>query len=286
MIISTEIGSVAARIGEEAAIAAVAAAGFDAFDYTLDEVARYDWNTRTLAESGHPFRSDEYLAYAKRMRAFAEQHGIVCNQTHAPAPSHFPEIRPHLARAVEITAALGAKVCVIHPDYADMADNITLFKELAPLAEKLGVKIALENMWGWDNAANHALPGSCSTPKNMMAHFHGIDHPSVTVCLDIGHAEMRGVGTTAVEIIRAIGPQLGALHVHDNDQHNDSHAIPFSMNIDFEAVAKALKEVGYTGDLTLETVVHCRDCPVEDIPQKLAELAAAARKLAAMIEQN
>lgn len=76
-------------------------------------------------------------------------------------------------------------------------------------------------------------------------------------CLDIGHAQMRGVGTSAPEMIRALGPRLKALHIHDNDKWHDSHAIPFSMSIDFGAVAQALKDVQHTGYLTLEATHFC-----------------------------
>lgn len=66
----------------------------------------------------------------------------------------------------------------------------------------------------------------------------------LVACLDIGHAEMKGSGFGAVKMIRALGTHLAALHIHDNDRLHDSHQIPFSMGIDYEAVVRALKENG------------------------------------------
>ena len=108
-----------------------------------------------------------------------------------------------------------------------------------------------------------------------------------TACLDIGHAEMRGVHTSAVEMIKALGPRLGALHVHDNDLHHDSHQIPFSMQIDFDAMVKALREVDYKGDMTLEC-----DCYLHYFCQRdkdrvfegVQNLANAAKKLVEMFK--
>ena len=43
MKISTEIGSAAAIIGEEKAIELYAKAGFDAWDFSMFAMCRYDW---------------------------------------------------------------------------------------------------------------------------------------------------------------------------------------------------------------------------------------------------
>lgn len=78
--------------------------------------------------------------------------------------------------------------------------------------------------------------------------------------------------------------QLQALHLHDNDQHDDSHAIPFSMKIDFDKVVRALKAVDYQGYFTLEA-----DTPSdwkEPRPSGSGRQrdGAAARKLADMFD--
>ena len=65
---------------------------------------------------------------------------------------------------------------------------------------------------------------------------------------------MKGSDTNAPEMVRALGyKRLKALHIHDIDGINDNHQIPFSLNINFDAVTKALKEIGYDGYYTLES---------------------------------
>ncbi len=82
---------------------------------------------------------------------------------------------------------------------------------------------------------------ACATPESFNAHLDAVNDDFFVACLDIGHAEMKGGETTAVEMISALGDRLRALHIHDNDKFHDSHQIPFSMDIDFKRIAEALK---------------------------------------------
>ena len=96
-------------------------------------------------------------------------------------------------------------------------------------------------------------------------------------CLDIGHAEMRGSQTNAVEMIKALGTRLQALHIHDNDQWKDSHQLPFTMNIDFDAVVKALKEIEYPGYFTLEADCYLKGRTPDNIFEGMKNMQAAAK---------
>lgn len=271
---STEINSIARHVGEERAIELVAKAGFDAYDFSMFK----------MATGGHPLNGNEYLAFARRIKQVAKDNGIVCNQSHAPFPVHIPEIRAFLPRAIECTAEAGGKICVIHPDNEKSAEeNAEMFWELLPLAKQYGVTIATENMWNWDDETNFALPAACSSPEDFVRHIDVVNDPSFAACLDIGHAEMAGLHTTAPEMIRALGTRLKALHIHDNDLHFDSHAVPFSMSIDFDAVIKALKEVEYAGDLTLEADRHCSTATPDTIFEYVKEMYASVSRIKKMM---
>ena len=80
-------------------------------------------------------------------------------------------------------------------------------------------------------------------------------------------------------MIRALGPYLQCLHIHDNDKCRDRHQIPFSMNIDFDGVVKALKECGYKGCLTLEAGNFLKEYNEETVLDGVRQMAAAARRL-------
>ena len=174
---------------------------------------------------------------------------------------------------------------MIHPgnDYT-VEQNTEMYLELLPFAKDHGVKLATENMWNWDKEKDQASPAACSTPESYCAHLAAIDDPFFVACLDIGHAEMRGHGTNAVEMIHTLGNRIGALHLHDNDQWKDSHQIPFSMNIDFTAVTQALKDVGYRGWVTLEAYNYLKAYTPETAYEGIRNLSVAARRLADMLE--
>ena len=108
----------------------------------------------------------------------------------------------------------------------------------------------------------------------------------LVACLDIGHAEMRGSGSGAVNMIHALGNRIQALHIHDNDKWHDSHQLPFSMQIDFDAVVKALRDINYQGYFTLETNRYLNDYNEENIFVGIKNMAVCARKLADMFENK
>jgi sugar phosphate isomerase/epimerase len=161
-----------------------------------------------------------------------------------------------------------------------------MYWELLPFAKEHGVKIATENMWGWDTVQKHAVPVACSNAPAFAAQLDAVRDEDFVVCLDIGHAEMKGLNTSAVELIHALGPKLQALHLHDNDRWHDSHQIPFSMDIDWEAVTKALADIGYSGYFTLEADVYLNSFREENLFQGCRDLADSAKKLVAMFETH
>lgn len=286
--ISTEIGSIAAFVGEEKAVEYVARAGFDAWDFSMFCMVKYDWRSKKCLPCPHILASDEAFAFAKKLRKIGEEYGIVCNQSHAPFPTACPEIRAQYEKALMLTAEAGGKVCVIHPDNNKSAEeNAEIYGTLLDTAKKCGVKIATENMWNWNVEKDIAAPAACSDPKSFVDHINAVNDEYFVACLDIGHAEMAGLGTTAPEMIHALGGSLQALHIHDNDRKNDLHRMPFTCDIDFGAVAKALKEVGYNGYLTLEADRHTSN--YKENPEKMfdavKELADSAKRFAEMVEK-
>ncbi len=284
MRISTEIQSAANHVGEEKAVELVAKAGFDCWDFSMTRMA--DWNGKEVTLTGHPLCThNEALAFARKLKQIGLDNGITCNQSHAPFPADFPEIRGVLSRAIECTAEAGGKICIIHPigSYSP-EQNGELYAEVLPFAKQCGVKIAVENMWNWNSKEKHACFSACSNPEHFCATVDYLNDPDVIACLDIGHASMMGMGTDPITMIQALGHRLQALHIHDTDCWNDSHQIPFSMNIPWEPVVRTLKGIDYQGDFTLECNSYLRGKDAAFVPQGLKDLAAAARKLADMFD--
>ena len=284
---STEISSIAKIVGMEKAVELVAKAEFDAWDFSMFEMCKYDWGKGRLLENDHPLAGNNYLQFARRLKQIGLDNGIHCNQSHAPFPTACDAIRAHYKRAIECTAEAGGKICVIHPDNnKSPEENAEIYFELLDFAKGCDVKIATENMWNWDDEKNQSCFAACATPESFNAHLDAVNDDFFVACLDIGHAEMKGVGTNSVEMIRALGNRLQALHIHDNDKWHDSHQIPFSMDINFVPIVKALKEIDYKGYFTLECGTFLKGYNSENVYFGIKGMADSVRKLADMFDEK
>ena len=286
MKISTEIGSISKKVGMEKAVELCAKAGFDAWDFSMFGMCIIDNKTGLPIQNENPLNGRDYLSFARKLKKIGLDNGIICNQSHAPFPVESPAVRSFLKRAIECTAEVGGEFCIIHPDNGKTAEeNAEMFFELIEFAKSCGVKIATENMWNWDDEKDRSSFAACATGEDFKKHIDVINDEFFVACLDLGHAEMRGSGDGAVNMIRTLGHRLQALHIHDNDCWHDSHQIPFSMNIDFGAIVKALKEVNYKGYFTLEADTFLRDYNADNIFDGVLKLKESAKKLADMFEQ-
>lgn len=279
---STEIASLSKKVGERKAVELVAKAGFDAWDFSMFDMARWDWDNEVIFDTPHPLKSREYLKFARELKKIGEDNGIVCNQSHAPFPTIYMS-DDILKRAIECTAEAGGKICIIHPGNDLTAEqNAEIYQRLLPFAKDHGVKIATENMWNWPKGSPTSTFAACASAEDFVRHIDIVNDPYLVACLDIGHAEMVGSGDGAVKMIKALGPRLQALHIHDNDKLHDSHQIPFSMQIDFDAVVKALKEVNYSGYLTLEADRYLSAYTENNVFDGVKKLHESVQRLADM----
>ena len=282
MKISTEIDSIALHIGEEKAVELVAKTGFDAWDFSMFEMCKNE--NGILVPTEHPTAQSGYLGFARKLRQIGLDNGIICNQGHAPFPTS-PKSKDWLKRAIECIAEAGGEICIIHPmNNGTPEENAEMYFELLPFAKEHNVKIATENMWNWLPDAEHSSFAACATPESFNAHLDAVNDDFFVACLDIGHAEMKGSNTSAEEMVRALGSRLKALHIHDNDKLHDSHQVPFTMNIDFVPIVKALKDINYDGYFTLEASRYLLNFKKEDVTEKVKNLYNSAKKLADMYE--
>ena len=276
---STEIASLCQFMTQEEAVRAVARAGFDAFDLSMFDLVRYDWATGEAAASDAPLAGPDYVKAARRLRQIGLDHGVVCNQSHAPFPVRVPAIRDMLRRALECTAEAGGRICVIHPDNDSCAEkNAEMYAELLPFARACGVKMATENMWNWNMAEDHAAPAACSSHEDFLRHIQAVNDPYLVACVDIGHA-----GLTAEEpeqfLAGMTADRLIALHVQDGDYRHDLHTLPYLGQFNWDAITAALAQIGYRGDLTMEIFHYMRHFPNDLTADALRLAAKVGRRL-------
>ena len=273
MLISTEIGSFYRYGGNKKVIELLKNGGFEACDFTMMLDGRND----SLIDKNN------YITLAKDLRSFIDGEGLIFNQAHAPFPSAIPNNKEYnvkqiefIKRALEVSGILGVKICVVHPCnyYSAKRNAEEIYKPLEKVASDAGVMIGLENMWCWDNEKNCASPAACSDPKSFCEHLDLLDEKLFCACLDIGHAEMQGLGTSAEEMILKLNKRLKAIHLHDNDRQHDLHKPPFICEIDYKPIIAALKKIKYCGDITFESDRFVPHLPTELYPAAVNYLVA------------
>mgnify|MGYP000288436485 CR=1 FL=1 len=266
MVLSGPMSALRSRFGDREAIRRMAKAGFDAVDYTFNEMVSDDcvWNTPRWEE------------YGKELLTLARDQGVFFNQAHAPFifhTSYLPdwnrEILPMQIRCMEACALLGIPHMVVHPVHhlpyhhrgapgksnADIIWDLNreYYHLLQPYAKQFGVKMCLENMFGEDQRRGCLVPDMFSDPHEYAQFFDGLSEPdSFPCCIDTGHDGI--TGEDCGDTIRVMGSRVRALHLNDNDFRTDGHLIPFQGKIDWDDVMRALAEIDYQGDFTFEAL--------------------------------
>ena len=257
MRISMTTGRISEHVGDLKAIEIIGAAGFDCADMSLHTITGEAW----------PWPYQDCIAHAKEIRKQCKAVNIAVGQAHLPFVFRWAETVsfqqhaiPSLKCMLEAASVIESPCVVLHPVhylpygvYEKLMTEQTriLCDELLPVAERLGIKIALDNMFAYNNEGLPACDmfGEPEKLKAFLAEYH---HPSLVACVDTGHAQL--VGTAPGEMIRCLGTAVQVLHLHDNNGLRDQHMPPYFGVIDWKDTIQALKEIHYTGDLCFEVL--------------------------------
>lgn len=149
-------------------------------------------------------------------------------------------------RMVVHPAELGAGGLAVRPIHRSTGQmwltGLRTLERLAVLGEKHGVTFALENL---NTILDH--PGiPLARAKDTLALVSAVDHPNVKMMLDLYHAQI-GEGNL-IELVRAAQPWIGEIQVADVPGRFE----PGTGEINYRAVAAALRDAGYSGVIGLE----------------------------------
>lgn len=216
----------------------IAAMGLGFIDLTLEPPLAASWKVDPVA-----------------IRRSLEGHGLeVVGHTafYLPIASVIEEIRraalEELRRCVDVFAAIGARLMNVHPDrHAPMHDrrfsverNLTTLSELLPYATDRGVGLMVEN-----------LPGDFNTARELGELLEPL--PELGLHLDIGHANLLVVQSTAEELLSAYGARLRHVHLHDNKGGAADLHLPLGTGtVDLRRAVQLLQSQGYDRTITLE----------------------------------
>lgn len=290
MRLSVETREPALRYGMRRALEMIAEAGFDAVDLSFGKVNPND----------DPLHRPDREGFALSLAAHARELGIGFVQAHAPFrvkySDKFDRTTPaydDVVRTLEFAAAAGIPRVVVHAlktppddlslDYREVSRRYYL--SLAPYCEKLGVVIAVENLF-YREERTGTYYGLFPTPCMMTEFVRSLnDRSCFSVCCDLGHTAVTGLAPE--QYIRGMSADLlGSLHVQDTDFLGDRHTLPYMGKQDWDAICRALADIGYRGDFSFELPKYLAAYPDELLPAALEFAAATGRYLIEKINRT
>lgn len=120
----------------------------------------------------------------------------------------------------------------VAPPYGEIGLN--RIKKIVDHAKTLGVKVAFENT---------KIKGYL---EYVMKH---IDNDNIGICFDSGHYHAHFHDDWD---LLPFQNRIFCVHLHDNDESDDQHLIPFDGTLDWRQIVSMLKACGYQGEITLE----------------------------------
>ena len=275
------------RLGIFEAMNAFKNAGFDCIDLSYYGLS-----------DDSPLFGEEYKEYSKKLREHLDSIGLVCNQAHAPFKLKYEdewnescERWVSLTRSIESASILGAKTIVVHfvfpPEDANTSlreYNLKFYRALIPVAEKHGIKIAVENLFWYDKKRN-CIRSAMSDPAEQCSFIKELDSPLFVACVDIGHAAITGAEPEEY-ILGMDSSLLSAVHIQDGDYRDDRHTLPFFGQVNWTAIMKAFRKIGYKGDLNFEVFKYFKYMPDELLPDALRMAHSAGRHLISIFEDD
>jgi len=178
-------------------------------------------------------------------------HSIVFGGWHAPFSDPNPDvIKKGLAgmeTALRCARAMGAETVLLVPAvvkenvrYADAYKRSQKhIRKLLPLAEEVGVVIAIENVW------NKFL----LSPLEFARYVDEFDSPWVQAYFDVGNIIIYGY---AEDWIRTLGKRIVKIHLKDFKRRGYQWTNLRDGDVNWPEVRRAMDEIGYSGFMTTE----------------------------------
>lgn len=276
MKLAIDFGSAMIRLGVENALRMIKEAGFNSIDYHIKDYQL----------------GDDYREQAREFKALLDKYELPCVLTHAPhnlvygTAMDFSNVKYRdNFRSIEFTKILGAECCVIHcssvPDGPLSGQfgehNYIYYKSFEQEAERCGVYIGVENL----------KKEKIHRPEYMNKLLGMLDSPMFYPHVDIGHSALVGTDP-AVFLKKMTHLPIRAMHVHDYNVQTD-HMIPFLGECNWDRIVKAIVDIGYQGDLSMElfrTHELVESYSTEILPDLYRLIAEVGHELIRRIEEE
>ena len=208
-----------------------------------------------------PLRDDNCENIMKEADKIFKAYGLTVHQTHAPFNrygSYGDKFMVCMDRCMEVTSFFGAEYIAVHGDEFDFDNydftedaaleyNHNLYKPYVEHAKNSGFKLAFETVFedGFKERRRFT-----SKSDELLSLIKSFESENAVCCWDFGHANVAFKKSQAEEVLK-FGSLIQCTHLHDNCGR-DSHQMPMTGDIDWNAVMSAFGKIGYRGVMSVE----------------------------------
>ena len=273
MKLCTSTGVLVEKFGLEEGLKVIADAGFDGVDFGFD--IYLNWNQiRDEDRNSFLFDLEKCKEFAKELKHVLDKLGLKPYQCHAPFPSRRDDISEEFNQLIiesikncfYMCEIIGCKKLVVHPyNFGDVTNyptpefnhemNMKLYVPLIDTIKETGVTCCLENMFIGDPTSKKIFAGTCSDISEACQYVDELNEIAgeeiFGFCLDIGHLLLCSIDP--YNATKKLGKRIVCFHVHDNNGLADLHVSPYLGICHWDRFAQAVREIGYTDPLDLET---------------------------------
>ncbi len=248
--------------------------GFDgvelSFNYEPDEL---DWRD---AAAGRRMRKEKD-ALGLRFVAHAPDHLHLSDPDRSVVDGFAAELSAILAGI----ATFGAESAVVHADgygakppleglQATQRRNLVhALKTVAKTCEAVNVRLLVETM----------TPGRITSELDTIIEaVDAVGSSYVGICLDVNHLNL---SEDPADAIGRAAERIGEFHISDNHGEKEEHLMIGEGTIDWDAVAQAAAEIGFDGNLILETNTYDQQqygCLLDAAAHASSQLARSIRR--------
>lgn len=254
------------------------AVGFRAVDFDIETVPAMGDDWRRIVS--------EMAERAAQLDVLLEMGHLPFNKVRREDGSDDPEqFHKNMLLCIEAAGYIGIKHAVIHPkgdqrgsrdNYEeDLQRNIAYMTPYVELAERVGVRLAFENMRSAFEAQGFHRPFSTAAELIPLA-----DHFGHGICWDFGHAHTTGLVQS--EELAQLGDRLICLHVNDNHAAGDEHLLPFFGTVNWVDAMKGLGAIDFGHCFNFECRMTRLPAPIREHIGKHA--VALGKQLVSMMD--
>ena len=246
------------RFSTPAALSKIAALGFEGAELLVDRPHIWPYDEVSVAAAASAVKRTGLRLSNVNINTSMGLDGGICRDGSGPALSDADPARVglrirYIQAALRAAWAMGASVASVTTGPARRGawkPAMEALGQLADLAAAVGIRLGIEYEPGF-------LIGDV---KSLRKAWKDIGHPTLGANLDLGHARVAGE-----DLEKTIGLCAGRtwnIHVEDIKGRVHHHLPIGKGNMPWPQIAKALRETGYEGALTLE-LYTCDKTPVE-----------------------